>query len=103
MALEFVKSEKNKLKLVTGGFLYVKDKQNNNKIYWKCKNFKKLSCNCRVTTLNGEFYKIFSEHNHAGDSAKIEATKINNKIRNNAIHTRDAPHYTLDTMYQVFP
>lgn len=40
MALEYVLSEKNKYMLIYQGFLHVKEREHDNKTYWKCSEYK---------------------------------------------------------------
>lgn len=94
MSVEYVKSEKGKSKLSLDGFLFVKDKQLANKIYWKCENFQKTKCKARIIT-DGINTKCTKEHNHGGDAASVEVAKIMEDIRNAAITTRDTPQFII--------
>ena len=64
MALEFVSSEKGKSKLCLEGFLFIKDKQVDTKIYWKCEHYKKMKCKARVITVNNHVSSSNNDHNH---------------------------------------
>lgn len=48
MALEYVLSEKNKYMLIYQGFLHVKEREHDNKTYWKCSVHKKIHCKGRL-------------------------------------------------------
>ncbi|XP_076045223.1 uncharacterized protein LOC143027676 isoform X3 [Oratosquilla oratoria] len=70
MDITFVESEKGKRKLCLDGYLYIKDRSVNNKIYWKCDMSRKIKCFARVITVNDTIQKQSGNHNHAGDAAK---------------------------------
>ena len=67
---EFVKSEKGKPVLLVNGHLFVKDKQIQDKIYWKCHKFANY-CKCRAITVK-ENVTVSKEHNHPGDPTGVE-------------------------------
>ncbi|XP_042228774.1 uncharacterized protein LOC121870859 [Homarus americanus] len=93
MDITFVESEKGKKKLCLDGYLYIKDKTVNNKIYWKCEMCKKMKCSARVITVNESIQKRSGNHNHAGDAAEIDAAKAMEKVKEHAINSQDTPHY----------
>lgn len=61
----FIQSQKGKTQLKTrDGFCYVKEKQVNDKIYWRCTAYTtKLRCHARIHTLEYEIVRQTS-HNH---------------------------------------
>lgn len=61
----FIQSQKGKIQLKTrDGFCYVKEKQVNDKIYWRCTAYTtKLRCHARIHTLEYEIVRQTS-HNH---------------------------------------
>ena len=91
MTLEFVSSEKGKQKLVDSGHLYVMDRRCGEKMYWKCDQNQKCKCRARAHTMNNEVIKRIGEHNHAGNSARVEVTKVVNGIKVKAISTQNNP------------
>lgn len=95
MMAEFVKSEKGKPMLLVDGHLFVKDKKIQDKTYWKCHKFSSY-CKCRAITVN-EDVTISKEHNHSADPADIEVRKFMEKVKDDAKHTRDSPHYIIST------
>ena len=95
MMAEFVKSEKGKPMLLVDGHLFVKDKKIRDKTYWKCHKFSSY-CKCRAITVN-EDVTISKEHNHSADPADIEVRKFMEKVKDDAKHTRDSPHYIIST------
>lgn len=97
MEPNFILSSKNKRKLSLNGFLYVKDKEIREKTYWRCQNFITTHCKSRVTTVNDIVEKQLGEHNHAGNSAKVSAEQILEKVRDDAQNTRDSAHYIIST------
>ena len=99
---EFIESSKGKPMLLKNGYLFVKDKQCADKIYWKCKNFKE-KCRCRAVTVNSEICKLTKEHNHAGDAANVDACKFIAKIKNEALLARESPHYIVSKAVSELP
>ncbi|KAB0801401.1 hypothetical protein PPYR_01533 [Photinus pyralis] len=93
MALEFVSSEKGKSKLFFESFLFIKDKQVDTKIYWKCEHSKKMKCKARVITVNNFVSSSNNDHNHNADAAQLEANKVMQKIKEDAENTRDTPQF----------
>ncbi|KAF0756075.1 FLYWCH-type zinc finger-containing protein 1 [Aphis craccivora] len=73
MALEYVLSEKNKYMLIHQGFLHVKEREHENKIYWKCTEYKKIHCKGRVNIVDDKVTKCIEHNNHIPNAAKIEA------------------------------
>jgi len=64
------------------GFVFIYEKAFNGRKYWKCEQYQKFKCPARViVTYDGQ--QIFKkEHNHTGNSAKVEAAKVVNEIKN---------------------
>lgn len=92
MAVSFVTSERGCLKLCEGGFVYYFERENSEGVHWKCQYAKKFRCRARVTTHCGEIVRRSEkQHNHTGDAASVEATKIMSQIREVAKSTTDAP------------
>lgn len=61
----FIQSQKGKIQLKTrDGFCYVKEKEVNDKIYWRCTAYTtKLRCHARIHTLEYDIVRQTS-HNH---------------------------------------
>lgn len=95
--MEFIKSEKGKNKLLIEGYLFIKDKVIENKVYWKCEVSKKLKCSARVITIDDNATKINNVHNHIGDAASVGAARVYNTIKENAKSTRDTPQFIIST------
>ena len=92
MPLHFIESEKGKKKLVVHGYFFYKDKEREDKIYWKCDKYHKIRCKARVTTCDGEIVTEVTEHNHVCDAAENEAQEIVENIRKKAKSSTEAPH-----------
>ena len=97
MALKFVSSEKGRPKLLLDGYLYYKDKQVQERVYWKCERFRNIKCGARVVTECDSVLSMRSEHNHIGDAAHVEAEKVMTVIRDAARNTRDTPTYIVSS------
>ena len=49
----------------SAGYTYLKNRNIESRIYWKCGKYSKFKCPARVTT-DGEFFvNVSSKHNHA--------------------------------------
>lgn len=93
--MEYVLSEKGKPKLCYNNFLFIEDRSVDTKVYWKCDLSRKYKCRARVTTVDGQVSSSNNDHNHNADAAKLEATKVMQRIREDAENTRDSPQYIL--------
>lgn len=62
----FIHSQKGKMQLKTpDGYLYVKEKQVNDKVYWRCTAYTTRShCKSRMHTLHSDIVRQ-TQHNHA--------------------------------------
>lgn len=92
MPLHFVFSTRNKEKLVDNGHLYVKEKVCGEKSIWKCDQFYQMKCHARVHTSEDCILKRLGEHNHAGNIARVEASKVINQIKEKAITCQESTH-----------
>lgn len=102
MALEYVLSEKNKYMLIYQGFLHVKEREHENKIYWKCSEYKKIHCKGRVHVVDDKVTKCIEHNNHVPNAAKIEAKKVISTLKKNASQTTLSTHSVLgNTVMQV--
>ena len=66
-------SIRNQPKLIARGYLLIKDKNSNNRYYWRCELKETLNCKGRAVILleNDEhILKKFSDHNHAPDRSE---------------------------------
>ena len=77
------------------GCLYLTDKRIDNKIYWKCDQYKTKNCRARIHTSGDEIIKRVGEHNHADDAALVDVTKVLNKIKEKARETQDETQRTV--------
>lgn len=61
----FIHSQKGRIQLKShDGYMYVKEKNVNEKIYWRCTRYTtKLRCHARIHTLKHEIVRQ-SQHNH---------------------------------------
>ena len=68
MSLEFVKSNRGADMLVHDGYSFNKEKSANNKIYWKCSEYRDTKCLARCITEDDVVRKSPCEHNHVPSS-----------------------------------
>lgn len=92
MPLKFIKSIRGNNKLVSKEFIYVKDKNGDNKIMWKCEYFKSKMCKARVHTSNDKVICSINRHNHRADLAKVLADTAVNLLERKAAETTKSPY-----------
>lgn len=92
MALEFTVTEKGNRKLIVNGYMFVKDRVTDTKIYWKCEKFAVMKCHARVHTEADRVVKHVGEHNHAADVASVEAAKVVRDATDRALTSQDSGH-----------
>ena len=76
----FVKSNKDRNKLVYEGFIYVNYKTKANKRLWRCEFWR--SCKCRgtaATDLNSTV-TVGQQHNHGPSPTRIELVRVKSRI-----------------------
>lgn len=76
---------------MVGGQLYLKDKEVDTKIYWRCEHYQKVKCVEFVISENNRIVTSNAVHNHVADAARVEGHKVMNNIQENAKHIQDAP------------
>lgn len=92
MALEYVLSQKNKKMLIYDGFLHIKEREHENKVYWKCSECKKINCKGRIHVVDDKVITFTEHNNHAPNAAKIEAKKFISTLKENALQTTLSTH-----------
>eukprot|EP00102_Acyrthosiphon_pisum_P022051 XP_016659261.1 PREDICTED: FLYWCH-type zinc finger-containing protein 1-like isoform X2 [Acyrthosiphon pisum] len=87
MPLEFVISQKGKKLLLLNGYLHNIHQKYDEKIVWRCTQYKKFSCKgrCHTTTdsESGELIKV-TDHCHSPNIAQVEAKKVVNSMKETA-------------------
>jgi hypothetical protein len=86
MPLEFIKSEKGKVLLVTNGYVFQCEKRKADKELWRCSN---RTCKTRCQTANGDFVKEPSEHSHAVSVSEVAVRKIQTTVKRRTIETEE--------------
>lgn len=86
-ALEYVKSNRDREKLKYKGFLYIKDKNYNEKCYWRCENFKTYCCKARIIIANNKIVKSNIKHNHEAAPIKVKKQEVMEEIKAKAKST----------------
>ena len=92
MPLQFIKSQRNKDHLVHLGYRYRLKSEGEKENIWNCVEDRHHKCRGRVYTANNEVVRIFNEHNHTPDIAKIEAKQVSNNIILSAQTKSDPPN-----------
>ena len=92
MALQYVLSSRNKKKLIDNGSLFVRERTTGLNTIWKCDQVYTTKCRARVHTNQESITKRVGEHNHAGNDARVKATKVINAAKEKAISTQETTH-----------
>lgn len=86
------KSSKGRLKLFVNGFIYNKNRQVNNTVYWICELYQTKQCKSRATTIvnmETETHTVTKHndylHNHDPDPARPEISSIITELKINSI------------------
>lgn len=89
--MEFVKSNKGKLKLFREGYIYVKQKDlSNGVVSYECERRRsKSSCKAKVKVRQGEIIEELHSHTHAPDTPKCEAAKVFQEMKERATETEE--------------
>ena len=95
-SFSYVRSQRGNLMLQNEGFMYYREKCENDITFWKCLKYKAVSGRClgRATTHDGKV-ELKHDHNHAGDAAAIEVREVHCTLRKRGVDTRDAPKFIL--------
>jgi hypothetical protein len=89
--------------LVDRGHLYIKEKQIEEKIFWKCEQSRNFHCRARLRVIDEIIRKRISIHNHAGDAARIGAAKVVEEVKKRASDTQDGSHRIVTEAYRELP
>ena len=81
MALQYELSSRKKKKIIDNGDLFVRERTTGEKSIWKCDQVYTTMCWARVHTNQDEITRRIEEHNHAGNDARVKATKIINAAK----------------------
>ena len=97
---ESVLSKRGKTKLVHENHVYVFSKFTSDKkhLIWVCE--KRSTCKGRVWSrgIDGEIFKVVTDHNHAAQAARPEAIRIIDQVKEHAARTQDAPQQILSNV-----
>ena len=97
MAFEYIINQKNGKLLNFNSFLYKKERENENKIIWKCVEYNSKKCRGRLHS-SGLSVVHTTEHNHVADIAKVEAKEAMARLKNIAKTTQLSTHSVLGTL-----
>ncbi len=78
-SIKFIPSKNDRLKLNLNGYIFTKERQRNNNVYWKCEQWKSKKCKGRAKTIkfNGAHkLTLKSEHNHSPITFKDYGIKV---------------------------
>ena len=86
--MEFILSEKGKRKLALKGFMYVRDKTQNDVTYWRCEHY--LKCKSRVSTAEDDsLIRAPSEHSHPPNHARVAVARTKARMRDRAVNSSE--------------
>ena len=79
-------------KLVDNGYVYIRDKCNGEKTFWKCEYARSQKCHGRIHTIGDSILKRVGEHNHSGDACRAEILDIMHNVIERAVTTQEGSH-----------
>jgi hypothetical protein len=89
MPLNYIKSQKGNDLLVHDGFIYQKNWEKNDTVYWKCVESRK---GCRRTCrVEQGLIQDIKEHDHPQETKKVEVRAACNALCQQATESHDAP------------
>lgn len=90
--MELIKTNQGKSKICLNGFMYVKQKECNSHIRWRCSKSSSFKCKgilkTTLTNCNPEMTNI---HNHPSDVQEIKATISVQRMKERATTTHENP------------
>ncbi|MGH0145806.1 UNVERIFIED_CONTAM: hypothetical protein FKN15_006279 [Acipenser sinensis] len=90
------------LLLVHEGFTYHKEKETLTTSCWKCTEYDAFNCRGRVKVEGGRIDEVHEVHNHVPNSARIQARKVLNNMKQRACETQEGTQQVLaSTALQV--
>ncbi|XP_068224123.1 uncharacterized protein [Palaemon carinicauda] len=98
--MEFIKTNKGGKKLVHDGYIYVIDKQKEEKIYWRCE--KRGLCSGRLVS-NGEGMSVSQEHCHPPDLMRKEVLKVKEELKEKASESEEITSSIVNKCTQNIP
>ncbi|KAK7081420.1 hypothetical protein SK128_006400, partial [Halocaridina rubra] len=93
MPQQYVLSVRSQKKLIDIGHLFMREKKSGENTIWICNQFYKAHCHTRVHANEDSITKRLKEHNHAGNIARVEATRLINAMEEQVITTQETPHW----------
>ena len=89
--MEFVKNRVGGDLLVHEGFIYKKNKQRGDNIYWLCTKYKTEHCTGRCKSSNGVVEVTNKNHNHTVDPSEVDTRKRLATLKTQTLNTQDLP------------
>ncbi|XP_077299573.1 uncharacterized protein LOC143920537 [Arctopsyche grandis] len=93
--LEYILSGRSRPKLIDQGFLFIKDRKVEDKTFWRCDQYLSQHCRARLHVVDETIVRRVGEHSHSSNSARIEAVKTLQSIKDKAITTQHGTHQLL--------
>lgn len=90
MNLEFVQSNRGKQLAVFNNYVYRKDRQYKDTLFWKCVKYDSVKCSGRLHSV-GNVVKKEVEHSHAPNPADVSARRIVEEVKRTARDTTENP------------
>ncbi|XP_069474256.1 uncharacterized protein [Ambystoma mexicanum] len=82
--VEFITTQKGGRQLILNGYVFYKESQRKDRIYWLCTEYTKSKCNARAITVGSEVQGK-NEHNHMPDQTNIIIRKTLTELKRKAI------------------
>ena len=88
--MEFVQSERGKMKLIYEGYIYVKQKElANNVTSYECEKRRHNNCKAKVKVCENEVVGHVNDHTHAVDQPRREVLLVQQEIKAKSIATEE--------------
>lgn len=95
--MQYITNQKNGKLLKFNSSVYRKERETENKIIWRCIEYRLNKCRGRLHSLNEVVMKT-TEHNHVPDIGKIEAKEAMEKLKDTAKNTQLTTHSVVGTI-----
>lgn len=70
-------NQRRQMVLIYQNNIFHINRRYNHTTFWKCHDYKKMNCKCRIITTNGSIKKSAVDHNHPPHTDKIKQRTLN--------------------------
>jgi len=98
MPLNYILSQRNQKLLIHNNYVHKKEKNGDDKIIWKCNDYKQFSCRGRVHTRDETVIKYIEHTNHVPDIANIKRREYMNDLKKVAKTSQLSTHAVIGSV-----